>query len=162
MGQELGRDGAVEGVVDKRCPKCGGPSDRLDYTRSLVCNACWNEYHKAYNRANKDKVAAAQRRYRQRHLTEVRAYQREYERTHPRKPIPSERTTAYGRVQRAKAKGLLVPQPCEVCGDLKVTAHHDDYSKPLDVRWLCRLHHSRAHSSRGDYATGPRVLEVVS
>lgn len=37
--------------------------------------------------------------------------------------------------------GILVCRPCEVCGKTKVEAHHDDYDKPLDVRWLCKDHH---------------------
>jgi hypothetical protein len=41
--------------------------------------------------------------------------------------------------------GKLVKQPCEVCGELKAEAHHDDYEKPLDVRWLCRRHHAEHH-----------------
>ena len=41
--------------------------------------------------------------------------------------------------------GIIVKQPCEVCGKLKVDAHHDDYSKPTEVRWLCRKHHSWHH-----------------
>lgn len=49
--------------------------------------------------------------------------------------------------------GKLVPQPCEVCGEFPrlhdgrrgVIAHHDDYSKPLDVRWLCTIHHGEEH-----------------
>jgi hypothetical protein len=24
--------------------------------------------------------------------------------------------------------------------------HHDDYSKPLDVRWFCRRHHLLHHA----------------
>jgi hypothetical protein len=40
----------------------------------------------------------------------------------------------------------LKPNPCEVCGDvLNVQAHHDDYDKPLEVRWLCRKHHQALH-----------------
>lgn len=41
--------------------------------------------------------------------------------------------------------GVLVKQPCEVCGEQVVDAHHDDYAKPLDVRWLCRTHHNEHH-----------------
>ena len=36
-------------------------------------------------------------------------------------------------------------KPCEVCGNLRVHAHHDDYYKPLEVRWLCVKHHNELH-----------------
>ncbi|MGE0190258.1 MAG: hypothetical protein AB7Q04_13355 [Steroidobacteraceae bacterium] len=39
----------------------------------------------------------------------------------------------------------LVKKPCEVCGLKKVHAHHDDYTRPLDVRWLCIKHHAEHH-----------------
>ena len=43
-------------------------------------------------------------------------------------------------------RGLIVKRPCEICGVEKlIEAHHDDYSKPLDVRWLCKDHHAEHH-----------------
>jgi len=51
---------------------------------------------------------------------------------------------ARGAVARALAKGVLVRQPCERCERVDTQAHHDDYDKPLDVRWLCPPHHREA------------------
>jgi hypothetical protein len=49
-------------------------------------------------------------------------------------------------VHRAKIAGRLSKQPCEVCGTKRnVHAHHDDYSQPLKVRWMCNYHHTEHH-----------------
>jgi len=44
--------------------------------------------------------------------------------------------------------GILVRQPCQVegCSVKKVQAHHTDYSRPLEVEWLCRRHHAATHN----------------
>jgi hypothetical protein len=44
--------------------------------------------------------------------------------------------------------GKIKRQPCEVCGNPKSQAHHDDYSKPLVVKWRCALHHKQIHRER--------------
>ena len=44
--------------------------------------------------------------------------------------------------------GKLVRQPCVKCGNPKSQGHHEDYSKPLDVIWLCQPCHGRQHSIR--------------
>ena len=48
------------------------------------------------------------------------------------------------RLARVLAKDIP-RKPCEVCGALKVDAHHDDYEKPYEVRFLCRKHHMEHH-----------------
>lgn len=57
-------------------------------------------------------------------------------------------------VKRAVCLGVLIPEPCEVCGIFgktdkgrrAVSAHHDDYNYPLKVRWLCHKHHMEWHT----------------
>ncbi|MEK6829960.1 MAG: hypothetical protein AABY15_07630 [Nanoarchaeota archaeon] len=49
------------------------------------------------------------------------------------------------KVRNAIKKGLLIRQACEICGKENGFAHHDDYMKPLDVRWLCNFHHCEFH-----------------
>jgi hypothetical protein len=47
---------------------------------------------------------------------------------------------------RAHSKARKIKlEPCEVCGDTKSLRHHPDYSKPLEVRFLCWLHHKQVH-----------------
>jgi hypothetical protein len=43
------------------------------------------------------------------------------------------------------ANGTITRQPCEVCGDERGEAHHDDYDQPLAIRWLCHRHHMELH-----------------
>jgi hypothetical protein len=55
--------------------------------------------------------------------------------------------SARRKAQEAKARGRLVAHPCEDCGVMLVEMHHEDYSKPLEIRWLCRRHHRKADAA---------------
>lgn len=58
-----------------------------------------------------------------------------------------EKVRAHSAVARAIRSGRLVRGPCEKCGTTEaIHAHHDDYGKPLEVRWLCPAHHSYTHT----------------
>lgn len=41
--------------------------------------------------------------------------------------------------------GKLKKGPCVVCGSEEVLAHHEDYSRPGDVIWICEKHHKAYH-----------------
>lgn len=42
--------------------------------------------------------------------------------------------------------GRIKKMPCELCGsEHRIHGHHEDYSKPLDVRWFCGKHHTEHH-----------------
>lgn len=82
---------------------------------------------------------------------------------------------ARGICAAAIKAGRLVRQPCEDCGRVgKSEAHHDDYSKPLAVRWLCKPCHLAvhrgtetyqknrlSHCTRGHSLSGTNLIVVV-
>lgn len=61
-----------------------------------------------------------------------------------------ERVNARQAVHRAVKAGRLTPLPCQHpgCTEAKTFAHHEDYSKPLDVIWFCKPHHDQADRTR--------------
>jgi hypothetical protein len=70
-----------------------------------------------------------------------------------------QKSSARAAVQRAISAGRLARQPCEVCGsEVAIHAHHDDYSKPLEVRWLCEPHHIEHHAQELRRAAEERDL----
>ncbi len=57
-----------------------------------------------------------------------------------------EKYKAYNALSYAVKSGKLVQGPCVYCGNPKSQGHHDDYSKPLDVRWVCfKCHREKEH-----------------
>lgn len=73
--------------------------------------------------------------------TWLRQYKAKHYKSHPLQH------KAWAAVYRAKKSGALVNGPCEVCGSEYTQAHHADYTKPLDVVWLCRAHHLDLHQN---------------
>ena len=58
----------------------------------------------------------------------------------------SNRKAASQMVNNALKSGRIKKSPCEVCGSTyRIHGHHEDYSKPLEVRWLCPKHHREVH-----------------
>jgi hypothetical protein len=63
------------------------------------------------------------------------------------------KSKAHGMVGYAIKVGNLHKEPCCQCGATEpVHAHHDDYAKPLNVRWLCAAHHREWHDKNGEGA----------
>lgn len=61
-----------------------------------------------------------------------------------------EKQIAVGRVNYALKTGKLIrPANCSVCGvECKPHAHHSDYSKPLDIVWVCIKCHVAIHNKK--------------
>jgi hypothetical protein len=56
------------------------------------------------------------------------------------------RRNAWNIVKDALRKGIIKHKPCIICGAKNSLAHHSDYSRPLDIKWLCQIHHSEEHN----------------
>jgi hypothetical protein len=47
--------------------------------------------------------------------------------------------------QYAVKIGTIKKSPCEVGKEEKAQMHHPDYTKPLEIKWLCIKHHRELH-----------------
>jgi len=70
-----------------------------------------------------------------------------------RDPLAKMKQDARMAVRVAIRSGKLKRKPCRVCGSGDTEAHHNDYTKPLKVEWLCTIHH-RQHHVKVRRATG--------
>lgn len=124
----------ADGLLGK-CKECT-KSDVHAYRRKNI------EALRRYDRARGDdpKRKAARRRYRQTISAErMKAYKERWQAQN------KEKRAAHIAVGNAFRDGKLEKQPCERCGERLVQAHHEDYSRPFDITWLCRACHGQRH-----------------
>lgn len=147
-------------ATEKTCPDCNrslplsafGRSSREPSGLHCYCRECSGRRNAEYRISNAEKLRAyrtteahreaerARRRDNPAYLAANREHQRRYGKQHPQK------RRAHFMVNEHVRSGRLKKQPCEVCGSTTgIHGHHDDYSKPLEVRWLCSRHHADAH-----------------
>lgn len=117
-----------------QCFKCGLESDAegLFVKRRFgrpYCRACRNKDQSTWR--------AKQPAPRRRNPAPERAAVKRYAQKHP------ERHAAWTAVLLALRKGKLIkPTNCQRCSQvMRLEGHHHDYSKPLEVEWLCRKCH---------------------
>lgn len=115
----FGRDSRKKDDLQSQCSQC-------DYDRNLK----W--YRKNGKRYYAKYIKTEERK----------EYMKECAKKH-RDTYP-DKCKARSSVSNAIQSGRLIKQPCH-CGESEVEAHHEDYSKPLDVQWLCVKHHKELH-----------------
>jgi len=80
---------------------------------------------------------------------EVKYKSRAYEYTLKMRKEKPERYNAMDRLHYAVRHGKIIkPDTCSINNDDckgRIHAHHEDYSLPLEVIWLCQFHHIQRH-----------------
>lgn len=130
----------------KRCFKCGKEKPIEDFYRHSQMddghlNKC-KECTRKDVRENRKKKYDYYRGYdRKRGHHQSYEYTEEYRHKNPLK------AKAHNTLNTAVYRGKIIkPKFCEECGsDFAIEAHHEDYSKPLDVVWLCSTCHAKRH-----------------
>ncbi len=130
----------IIGVIDRKtCSRCGETKHIVFFTKQTgkeyyknKCNSCRYKYWVAIRDNDKHKEGTIR-----------------YEKARSKEGHPSYHKYVCRReFHKALASGLITKQPCSACGDIKAEGHHPDYSKPLDVVWLCRKHHTEEYKNQ--------------
>ncbi len=138
-----------------QCKKCKSVYDKQHSAIPEIRLAKYNSAKKY--RASKKGVITRWKYY-QGHKEEITERNRVYHEIHPDISRRASRTYTRNNPRKKKAHQLLndavrtgkiiKPGRCCRCKKRrKVEAHHEDYSKPYDVEWLCRECHCLEHSS---------------
>jgi hypothetical protein len=143
-----------------KCKKCELKKDVSEfYANDRTCKECRKkavranrlskaDYYREYDRkrANNPDRVAARKAYSK---TEAgkEAHKRATKKWIEKNPI---KRAAHILVGNAIRDGKLLKSTCEICGSKDVHAHHDDYARPLEVRWLCDEHHNEWHRINGE------------
>lgn len=90
---------------------------------SYICRKCNSEKSARWRKENSQKVVIAVRKSINKHLHKQRAR------------LAIKEALKHGRIKKLNC----------FCGSEASEAHHTDYTKPLEVMWLCRTHHADRH-----------------
>lgn len=144
----------------KTCRRCNTPKEDIEfntfkkygkiYLKSMCkpCQAEWykeNQYGKKSYEKNKDHKKARMQTYAQ--TKEGKEAVKRAQKKYRASEQYSIKQNARKKVLRAVKSGKLIkPECCTDCGQLlPLEAHHTDYSKPLEVQWLCKSCHENVH-----------------
>jgi len=151
----------------KKCNTCFKELDEsLFYKGHAKCKECYIKKVKIYAHINQDRIRSYEKqRSMLPHRVELRA---KYAKTKKGKDAVNKAKKRYLEHNLIKRASHIMlgnairdgkvtrKNTCETCGthSNRIHGHHDDYSKPLDVRWLCAKCHSKWHKENGSGLNG--------
>jgi hypothetical protein len=146
----------------KICNICEIEKSKCDFYKGhACCKDCYKAKVKNYQLNNKSKIQAYEKSraslpHRVKARKEYSTSKAGLEAGRRAKTAWAERNAikrgASTMVRKAVREGKLIkPSHCSdcECEHNRLHGHHDDYSKPLDVRWLCPTCHNQWHKING-------------
>lgn len=138
----------------KRCPDCKKLWEKYSKNKSnrcLLCRRIWDKNWRKKRKESGNPVISIKmpRSYHRRYEKEyssrpgVKKHRAELMRSYAKDPKLRPKHQARWALNKALKSGKIKKSPC-FCGNKKVQAHHEDYSKPLKVKWFCKKHHPKA------------------
>lgn len=132
----------------KTCFKCGEEKPIEDFYRHPrmadghmgKCKEC----ARADVRENRSKRRSQYAAYERQRFNDPGRKARMLEAQRRRRAKHPEKDRARQALSNAIRDGKLERGVCEVCGE-QAEAHHENYSRALEVRWLCFQHHREEH-----------------
>jgi hypothetical protein len=134
------------------CKSCRRRAYADSYYQRPDVKARLVEKHKKYRFDNAAEISDKKAEWRQENRERLNEKARTYKQTKKLQP-GDKRRLARKKALYAVRTGKLIPQRCEICGAFPILsdgrrgvwAHHDNYDKPLAVRWLCVVCHGVEH-----------------
>lgn len=139
----------MDAPVIKTCFKCGETKPLSDfYKHPMMADGHVNKCKECNKRDVTDNRKGKIDYYRD--YDRERGSRKTLEDTQKYRSENPKKYKAHSAVNYALRSGKLVKQPCEICDRIDTHAHHCDYNKPLEVMWLCPVHHVEWHQKHGE------------
>ena len=162
----------------KACKTCGKVKPFTDFyrdrrlrssyfTECKVCtrlrNVAWRKVNperhaaskKAWQKANIELVSIDQKLWKKKNSDKVQEVKQRYAKRHP------EKIQCWRVVNSAVRIGKIVKKPCIKCGITEdIHAHHEDYTQPHQITWLCRKHHTELHNKLRNRRVDTETIQI--
>lgn len=144
----------------KKCSRCKQEKEQAEFWgQKSFCIPCAKEYAKEYRNKpeNKEKDRERRRLYKKTEKGRLQKYRYSHSpngiaarKRHKAKYLQNNKPAkaAHNWIERRVKLGVILKQPCVVCGETETVAHHPCHAFVNEVVWLCRYHHNEYHLTK--------------
>jgi len=145
---------AEEKGIVKYCSTCNSVKSTINFHKNKTrsdglqdyCIECMKIYRREWRNKNFNRIRHKERnrakQYRLNNREKINQKKKKRRKQNPK--MLHAQLKVYDAITRTKK--LKKPNNCSLCGLTEnICAHHEDYSKPLDIIWACAKCHKQIH-----------------